>query len=392
MSQASPNKVRLAIVGCGNMGSSHVENITKNIETATIAAVCDTNPEKLQQAVEKSNGSAKPFSNHHDLLKSDACEAVIVATPHYGHTTIGIDAFKAGKHVLVEKPISVHKADCERLIAAHTDKKLVFAAMFNQRTDPHYKTLKKMLDAGELGELVRVSWIITNWFRTQNYYDGGGWRATWAGEGGGVLSNQCPHQLDLMQWLFGMPTKVMAFCGLGIRHNIEVEDQVTAYLEYANGATGTFITSTGEAPGTNRLEVVGEMGKVVIERGKFTFTRNEMSAIEFLKTSDKAFASPKTEVVDIPIDGNGGQHREVLANYVDAIRNGTPLIAPAAEGIHSVELGNAMVYSSMTGKPVVMPLDAAAYEKKLKELIANSTFVKKAAPVAAGVTDLSGSF
>jgi predicted dehydrogenase len=330
------------------------------------------------------------FTSHTELLQCDTCDAVLIATPHYDHTPIGIDALKAGKHVLVEKPISVHKADCERLIAAHTDKKLVFAAMFNQRTDPYYRKLKQLIDGGELGALVRVSWIITNWFRTEAYYRGGGWRATWRGEGGGVLLNQCPHQLDLMQWLFGMPTKVAGFCGFGKRHDIEVEDQVTAYLEYENGATGTFITSTGEAPGTNRLEVAGERGQVVIEDDTFRFTRNETPADEFIRTSPEPFGKPGVWNVNIPISGHGGQHKEVLQNFIDAIRNGTVLIAPASEGIRSVELGNAILYSSLTGQPVVMPLDSSAFEAKLKQLIQDSRHVKKT--VKAGGGDLSKSF
>ncbi len=361
--------VRLAVIGVGVMAEMHIK-YAGELEGVVVSAVCDASAEALKRAT-KAYG-CPGFSDHIKLLEADACDAVLIATPHYSHTTIGIDALKAGKHVLVEKPISVHKADCEKLIAAHTDKRLVFAAMFNQRTDPHYKKLKAMIDAGELGALVRVSWVITDWFRTEAYYRGGGWRATRAGEGGGVLLNQCPHQLDLMQWLFGMPTRVAGFCGFGVRHDIEVEDRVTAYLEYETGTTGTFITATGEAPGTNRLEVAGERGRVVIEGDQFLFTRNEVPADEFLRTSDEGFARPETETIDIPVSGNGGQHKAVLANFVDAIRNGTALIAPAAEGIHSVELGNAMLYSALTGGVVEMPLDGAAYEARLKTLIAES--------------------
>ncbi len=373
MSNTAPN-VRLAIVGVGSIAQMHIEH-AKQIEGVDITAVCDIDPKALQRAVEKCD--CKGFATHQELLEADVCDAVLICTPHYDHTTIGIAALNAGKHVLVEKPISVHKADCEKLIAAYKDKSLVFAAMFNQRTDPSYKKLKAMLGNGELGDIVRVSWIITDWVRTEKYYRGGGWRATWAGEGGGVLLNQCPHQLDLMQWLFGMPVKVAGFCGLGKRHDIEVEDQVTAYLEYDNGATGTFITATGEAPGTNRLEVAAERGRVVIENGTFKFTRNEVPADDYLKTSDNAFGGPEVWHVDIPIKGKGGQHKEVLANFIDAIRNGAELIAPATEGIHSVELGNAMLYSSITGKPVGMPLDGVAYEQQLKKLIEESTHVKK---------------
>jgi predicted dehydrogenase len=317
---------------------------------------------------------------------------VIVATPHYGHTTIGANELEAGLHVLVEKPISVHKADCERLIAAHRRRKQVFAAMFNQRTDPHYKQVKKLIDSGELGELLRVNWIITSWFRSEAYYASGGWRATWAGEGGGVLLNQCPHQLDMIQWLCGMPGKVHGFCRLGARHNIEVEDQVTAYLEYPNGATGVFITTTGEIPGTNRLEIVGENGKIVVEDDTVTFYRNEMPTDVYSHTTEQQFGHPTPWRCDIPAQGHGGQHLEILQNFVDAILDGAPLIASAREGIHSVELGNAILLSSLIGKPVDIPMDGKKFERELRKLIRNSALVKKTAKRSAAKDDFGNSF
>ncbi|MFL7794172.1 MAG: Gfo/Idh/MocA family protein, partial [Anaerolineae bacterium] len=225
-------KVRLAVVGLNGIGKLHMRNV-ENLDKVELAAVCDIVPERAQAAAEQYGCLAYTDSNA--LLKDRVCDAVVIATPHYDHTTIGIAALESGHHVLVEKPISVHKADCERLIAAHKDKGLVFAAMFNQRTDPHYRKIKQLVDEGEVGDSLRISLIITTWFRTQTYYDSGGWRATWAGEGGGVLLNQCPHNLDLLQWICGMPSKVWAMCHLGKRHNIEVEDEVTAYLEYPNG-------------------------------------------------------------------------------------------------------------------------------------------------------------
>jgi predicted dehydrogenase len=379
--------VRIAIVGTGNMANVHMANI-KEIDGAVLSAVCDVNAERANAAAEQHGAAA--YTDHKQLLADDVADAVIVATPHYFHTTIGIDSLQAGKHTLIEKPLSVHKADCERLIAAHTDESLVFAAMFNQRTDPKYKKLKAMIDGGELGDLVRVNWIMTTWFRTEAYYASGGWRATWKGEGGGVLLNQCPHQLDLLQWLCGVPSKVVGFCGIGKRHNIEVEDEVTAYLEYPNGATGVFITSTGETPGTNRLEVAGTKGRAVIEGDTIEFLRNDTPSDEFLVSCEQGFAQPETEHITIESDGSGGQHFEVLENFVNAIRNGDELIAPAAEGINSVELGNAILYSSLTGAPVDMPLDGAAYEAMLMKLIDESTFEKKVVETKA--QDFSKSF
>jgi predicted dehydrogenase len=267
----------------------------------------------------------------------------------------------------------------------------VFAAMFNQRTDPYYQKIRQIVKSGELGKLLRVNWIITSWFRTQTYYDSGGWRATWGGEGGGVLLNQCPHNLDLLQWITGMPTKIRGFCDIGKRHDIEVEDEVTAFLEYPEGCTGLFVTSTGEAPGTNRLEIAGDQGKLVYENSKITYIRNEVPATEFLQTSEESFARPPVWHVEIPIrGGHGRQHAGILENFADAILMGAPLIAPAEEGIHSVELANAMLYSSLQGEPITMPLDAEAYEAKLQELIATSTYEKDVKEEAAA--DMEASF
>jgi predicted dehydrogenase len=369
----SEGKVRLAVIGVGNIGNLHLMNI-QQLDKVELAAVCDIKPERAKAASE--TWSCPAYMDSQRLLNDRVCDAVLIATPHYDHTTIGIAALEAGYHVLVEKPISVHKADCERLIAAHKDKDLVFAAMFNQRTDPHYKKIKKLVADGDLGRFLRISWIITDWFRTDTYYASGGWRATWAGEGGGVLLNQCPHNLDLLQWICGMPVKVRGFCGIGKRHDIEVEDEVTAYLEYPDDCTGIFVTSTGEAPGTNRFEIAGDRGKLVFEDGTLTFVRNQIPATEFLRTSKASFAKPDVEIVTIPIEGTGGQHAEVLENFADAILEGKELIAPAEEGIHSVELGNAMLYSSLIGQTVKVPLDGAAFERELKKLIESSTYEK----------------
>jgi len=382
---------RLGIIGLGNMGTSHAKNILQGkVPGLTLAAVCDQNPERLT-AYEKEEGVTL-FTDSDTFFADGEVDAVLIATPHYDHTTLGIAALEKGLHVLVEKPISVHKADCERLIAAHTNEKQVFAAMFNQRTDPRYQKLRKLIQNGELGDLKRIQWTITDWFRTEFYYASGGWRATWAGEGGGVLLNQCPHQLDLWQWLFGMPNKVRAHCTLGKYHDIEVEDDVTAYLEYDNGCTGVFITTTGETPGTNRLEVAGDQGKVVIEGQGFSFTRNEVPTSEHSKTATAGFARPEIWNIQIPTNGKGEQHVGILKNFAKAILDGEPLIAQAKEGIRSVELGNAMLYSGLTDQTLAMPLDPATYETFLQEKLANSTFKKKVVETKADSDDFAQSF
>jgi predicted dehydrogenase len=361
--------VKLGIVGIGAMGSIHAQSIIDgHIPGCELSAICDSNAECLTRF-----SSVKHFVSVDDFLRASETDAVLVATPHYSHTAIGIMALETGRHVLVEKPISVHKADAERLLAAHRDADQIFAAMFNQRTDPFFLKLRQLVKSGDLGAIRRVNWTITNWFRTEAYYQSSDWRATWAGEGGGVLLNQCPHNLDLFQWIFGMPAKVRAFCHFGRYHDIEVEDDVTAYLEYSDGMTAIFSASTGEAPGTNRLEVAAEQGKVVIENDSFLFTRNEVPMSEFSRTDPGRFSAPGTWEVRIPIKGHGPQHDGILGNFVSAILHGTPLIAPAREGIYSLELANAFLLSTLENRSIELPIDGELFERQLKQLIASST-------------------
>lgn len=371
--------VRLGIIGLGNIGKYHADYLLNGkVHRAELTAVADA----LAPLDSWSARGLKTFTDGQALIRSGDVDAVLIATPHYQHTTLGIAALEAGRHVMVEKPISVHKADAERLLAAHQrHPQPVFAAMFQLRTEPRYLKIRRLIQGGELGALVRVSWIITDWFRTEVYYASGGWRATWKGEGGGVLLNQCPHNLDILQWLCGMPARVRGFCQLGRYHHIEVEDNVTAYLEWASGATGVFITSTGEAPGTNRFELCGTRGKVVLENNRLTFTRNETDMVEFSRDARTGFARPEVWNIDIPFDNAPAQHATLTQNFVDAILDGAPLIAPATEGLNSVELANAALYSSLTNQTVELPLDGAAYERKLEALIAGSRHEKKVVQV-----------
>jgi predicted dehydrogenase len=372
--------VRLGIIGMGNIGKFHADYLLAGkVSRCELTAVCSTSPAKLEKYK-----SLKIFDNGEKLIRSRAVDAVIIATPHYQHTSLGIAAFEAGLHAMVEKPISAHKADAERLIGAHRkNPKLVFGAMFQLRTEPRYAKIRQLIQSGELGPLVRINWIITDWYRTEAYYASGGWRATWKGEGGGVLLNQCLHQLDTLQWLVGMPARVRGFCQLGRFHNIEVEDNVTIYLEWANRATGVFLSSTGEAPGTNRFEIAGTRGKVVLENSKLSFTRNDADMIEFSQAARTGFAKPDVWNVDIPIDNAAAPHAVLVQNFVEAILDGAPLMVPGEEGIHSVELANVMLYSSLIHQTVELPMDSAAFEKKLGELVAGSRLEKKVVEVSA---------
>lgn len=367
-------KVRLGLIGLGNIGQHHATYLQAGkVRRAELTALADPVASKLERY--------KPlpvFAHPEDLLRSGLVDAVIIATPHFQHTTLGMTALQQGLHVMVEKPISAHKADAERLISEHhRHPELVFAGMFQLRAEPRYLKIWKMLREGELGDVVRLSWIMTDWFRTEAYYASGGWRATWKGEGGGVLLNQCLHNLDVLQWLLGMPARVRGFCQLGRFHQIEVEDNVTAYLEFPNGGTGTFVASTGEAPGTNRLEIVGSRGKLVLEQEQLHFTRNETDMLSFSKAAQLGFAKPEVWNVQIPFSNANNPHAMLVQNFVNAILENEPLIAPGKEGIYSVELANAILYSSLNGQTVELPLDSGQYEQKLQQLIAGSKAEKK---------------
>ena len=381
------NKVRLGIIGLGNIGQHHFAYLTAGkVSGAEVVAVSDAVAAKLDKYK-----PLKTYTDGEELIRSGLVDAVIIATPHYQHTTLGMAALKAGLHVMVEKPISAHKADAERLIATHRQHpKQVFAGMFQLRAEPRYLKIRKLIQSGDLGQVVRMSWIITDWFRTEAYYASGGWRATWKGEGGGVLLNQCLHNLDAMQWLLGMPAGVRGFCQLGRFHDIEVEDNVSAYFEYGNHATGTFVSSTGEAPGTNRFEIAGTRGKVLLEADKLSFTRNESDMTAFSRSAKLGFAKPEVWNVSIPLENALNPHAILMQNFVNAILEGEPLIAPGEEGIYSVELANVILYSSLIDQTVQLPMDSAAYEKTLNQLIAGSKVEKKVVEVSN--EDFSASF
>ena len=374
------NKVRIGIVGIGNMSKVHVAHV-RRLPNTELAAICDRRVDKL--AVTSDRNGIASFSNYIQMLDSVEMDGVIIATPHYDHPQMTLDAFARGIHVLVEKPIAVHVKDAQRMIAAYhqakeISPKLVFAAMFMQRTYGFWRKIKAMIDAGELGQLIRTTWIITDWFRTQHYYDSGDWRATWSGEGGGVLINQCPHNLDLYQWLVGMPTRVHGFVSFGKHHQIEVEDEVTACFVHENGMVGHFITTTGESPGTNRLEIVGEKGKLVCEQGELLFFRNQRSSIKQIQESQQGFQKVPYELERIVYEHHGTNgHEFVISNFADAILSGAELIAPAAEGLHSIMLNNSIILSSHKQQSLDLPIDGDEYARLIQQYIVEAAKLKQ---------------
>lgn len=372
---AAQKQIRIGIIGVGIMGTAHAHDVT-TLPNTTLIGICDIDP-KRTEAIGKLY-DVPTYSDYNDLLAMPDLDAIIIATPHYSHPIISMAAFEKGIHVLVEKPIAVHVNDCNKMITAYgqalkNDPNLKFAAMFMQRTYGYWTKIKDLIDSGEIGKLIRTTWIITDWFRTQTYYDMGGWRATWEGEGGGVLLNQSPHNLDLYQWLVGMPDRVRGFATFGKYHNIEVEDEVTAYFEYDSGMIGHFITSTSESPGTNRLEIVGENGKLIYEDGKLTFYRNRYSSQKQIEESTGGFEKVENWEITIPTKHHGQPgHRYIIENFANAILNDIPLIAPAPEGIHSVMLANAIILSSQQNKTVELPINGDVFEALLNQLIAEA--------------------
>lgn len=384
-------KVRIGIIGIGNMGTSHARKIfngeVKNLE---LTAICDTNPQRIEWAYKELSTEIAGFTNDADFFENaHLYDAVCVAVPHYDHPQLAIKAFELGKHVMVEKPAGVYTNQVEEMNDAAKKAGTVYSMMYNQRANPLYQKVKELVDSGELGEIKRMVWIITDWYRSQSYHDSSTWRSTWVGEGGGVLLNQDPHQLDMWQWIIGMPKRIRAFGYFGKYHNIEVDDDVTAYAEYDDGRTVTFITSTGEAPGTNRLEISGSMGKLVVENNNITFWRNRIDEREFDRTYTGGFGRPEAWECKIPVNVKTGQHMAIFQNFTNAILNGEKLIASGEEGINGLEISNAIHLSAWTDDWACLPIDGNKFHDILKDKIKNSIFEKKA--VAAKVLEVGGS-
>lgn len=377
------DQVRLGLIGCGGMGRHHIKYFP-DVEGLHFAAICDIDPQAVEKVTAEHEG-LQVFDSAHAMIDSGQVDAVFIATPHYDHPTYSEYALERGIHVLVEKPVAVTALAAQQTNEVYAQAlkkhpKLQYAGMFNQRTRPQWKQIKKMCDDGTLGPLVRVQWIITTWFRSQAYYNSGSWRATWDGEGGGVLINQCPHNLDLFQWFVGMPTKLWTIAGIGQFHNIEVEDDITTMMQFDNGATGTFITSTGQAPGINQLTIVGENGTLIAgEDGSIVFKQTAHNLRDFTMNIAKATGDiDVTEhVITVPKEAVP-QHQAITTNFINVLLGREEeLVAPAIEGIRSLELGNAMLLSGLNdSQPVSFPTDRQAFDAKIKDLAANSTFVK----------------
>ncbi len=383
-------KVRLGIIGVGNMGSAHIKNFLKgDLPEFIITAVADIKQERLNWAKEQLP-EVKTYLDASSLMDSGEVDAVLIATPHYAHPELVIEALNKGLHAMSEKPAGVYTKRVREMneVAKKSDK--IFAIMFNQRTNCLYRKAHELVNSGKFGEFKRMTWIITDWYRTQTYYNSGGWRATWSGEGGGVLLNQCPHQLDLWQWICGMPNKITAVCHEGKWHNIEVEDDVMIYAEYENGATATFITTTGDYPGTNRLEITLDKAKIICENDKLLVEETVQFVSDNIKNSKVGFDEIETTSYEPELDGRNLQHVEVMNKFAAAILRGEELTASGEEGINGLMLSNAAFLSSWLGKSVTLPIDEDLFYDMLQEKIKNSTYEKNVVEVFE--TDMSSTF
>ena len=370
------DQVRFGIVGFGAMGLEHARIMLSRVPEARLAAVATRNERHIAALRGlPGGGQVRVFDTPQAMYQSGEIDAVLIASPHRAHVAQAKEAFAAGMHVLLEKPTGVFTREVRELNAAADESGRAFGAMFNVRTNPAYRRMKEIVASGEMGEIRRTSMIVTDWFRAQSYFDSGAWRATWKGEGGGVLLNQAMHSLDLWQWIGGMPARLRAFCGLGRWHDIEVEDDVTAYVEYENGATGLFMACTGEAPGTNRFELSMDGGQLLLENDCLTICRTAMPVSRFIRAYPGGYGKPEMTWEDITPMEDDAKHAGVTRAFARHILYGEPMIADGREGLNALELANAMLLSSAEERTLTLPFDAAAdarYEALLSARAANS--------------------
>ena len=364
--------VRLGVIGLGNIAQQHIDNLRSgDAGRCHLTAICSRQPGELAQKY-----GVQHFAKPMELIRSGLCDAVLVAIPTFNHCEVGLQVLDAGLHLMMEKPLGLSIAEGEQLLENQQPSQ-VFGLMLNQRTDPLFKAMRDCINRGTLGDITRTHWTMTNWFRPEIYFQASDWRATWKGEGGGLLLNQCIHNLDIFQWLCGMPATLRGFCQFGRYHDIEVEDEATAYLQYENGASGVFIGSTGEAPGVNQLDIVGDQGALSYDGERLLLTLNTPSTSHYSRSTREMFGMPCAEVTDITPDRKVNQHGLVLANFADAILDGAALIAPAADGLHSLALANAMLLSTWESREITFPLQSKAYQSALDQRISASSLREK---------------
>ena len=360
--------IRMASVGVGGMGRNHVKAVT-DIKGSTLVAVSDV-VAKTAKAVGEEYG-VPYFTDHRKMLDEVKLDAITIATPHPQHAPVAVDAMNAKKHVFTEKPMASTVSDCDKMIAAAKKNRVKLSVMYQQRTRAVNQKAKSLIKSGKIGSLVRVNMIAAN-MRTQAYYNSGGWRGTWEFEGGGVLLNQAPHQIDLLLWLTGLPKRVTGLVST-FAHKIEVEDTASAILEYPNGAHGAIQVGTVEAPGGTRYEIAGTKATLRLEGSKLRMAVLAEPSDKFMRTTKEAWGRIPSEWKDIEVKESASTHiggvTAMIKDFVVALQKKRPSLCPAQEGRMSVELANAMIMSSVLGKTVELPLDPKKYDGILRKLI-----------------------
>jgi len=332
-------------------------------EGVNVVAACDIRVEAGQQRAAEIGCAF--YEDYRTMLAETRPDVAVIVTPHPLHPSMTIDCLRAGCHVLVEKPMAVDVAEADQMITEAEKSGRILAINFQQRFRPIIERARALVAEGAIGPLVRTL-SIEPWFRTAYYYRTATWRATWKGEGGGVLLNQAPHTLDILCHLAGMPSKVWGWTRTRY-HAIEVEDTAQAMLEYPNGAPGYLTVSTVEAGVQPRVQIIGERGAIELMGDQLTVHRFSPSTREYMLTSDEMFGKPKTTSETLEFDAGLG-HQAVYHDLKAAIADGRPPRADGREAIMSLELANAIVLSSYAGGPVTLPLDRAAYGELLADL------------------------
>lgn len=362
-------KIRFGVIGaCGQIGNTHIKAIQENPDLAELVAIADVNEAKLEQLAKDLN--VKAYKSYKDLVKDKDVDAVMLATPHPLHPEQALAAFAAGKHVLTEKAMAGRLSQGQKMVEAAKKKGLKLGVCFQHRAAARNIKAFDLMAGGQIGQMLRVSCENTA-YKAEFYYNSGAWRGTWQGEEGGVLLNQAPHPIDILLKLTGMPKRITAVCRAQIHDNIEVEDVASAILEYPNGAQGIVHFNTTTVPGINRIEIYGTHGALTVLGDGIRYWKIDPPISEHNKTygGPSIYGAPATQEVPLTLPETPRHgHVRLVENFCNAITCNEPLICSGEEGLWSLEFTNALVMSSYTGKPVDLPLNAAAYDRLMKKL------------------------
>ena len=337
-------KVRFGIIGCGVIAPWHARAIT-NLGEAELVACCDIIPERAENLA-ADFGISRFYTDHHELLASDEVDAVCVCTPSGLHAPVTIDAAKAGKHVMCEKPVEITLAKIDAMVTACRDAGVKLGVIFQRRTLPTCRRIKQAIESGKLGKMV-LGDAYLKYFRSQEYYDSGDWRGTWELDGGGALMNQGVHMVDILRWIMGPIDTIYAFAD-HLARKIEVEDTACAVIKWQSGAFGVLQGTTSVTPGMHhRLELHGELGSITTEGDNIV--RWSVPGEE--KKADDKVAEGESAATDPKAIGTEG-HQLQIQDLCHAIFEDRDPMVTGEEARKAVEVILAVYESARTGKPV----------------------------------------